>query len=94
MVEDGRGGKRARGTESEITQVEMGGGGARVILGSGESSKTKQGVDRVVQIYDNGVESGDLTVPLLPTDDTFTGSPSFTGSPRTISYLRLSCRTS
>jgi hypothetical protein len=61
MVEDGRGGKRARGTGSEIIQVEMGGGGARVMPGSGESSKTKQGVDRAVQIYDNGVESGDLT---------------------------------
>jgi hypothetical protein len=124
MVEDGRGGKRARGTGSEITQVEMDGGGARVMPGSGERSKIKQGVDRTVQIYDNGVESGDLTgshgsnwadtlanredevettafwgqnsttVPLLTTDCTFTGSPSFTGSPRTISYLSLSCRAS
>ncbi len=34
------------------------------------------------------------TVPLLPTDFTFTGSPSFTGSQRTISYLRLPCRAS
>ena len=29
--------------------------------GSGESSKSKQGVDRAVQIYDKGVENGDLT---------------------------------
>jgi hypothetical protein len=61
MVEDGRDGKHTRGTGREISQVEMGGGGARVMLGSGESRKTKQGVDRAVQIYDNGVESGDLT---------------------------------
>ena len=61
MVDDGRGGKRVRGTGSDVTQVVMGGEGVRVMPGSGESSKSKQGVDRAVQIYDNGVESGDLT---------------------------------
>jgi hypothetical protein len=39
----------------------MGVEGVRVMPGSGESSKSKQGVDRVVQIYDKGVENGDLT---------------------------------
>ena len=61
MLDDGRGAKRARGTGSEVTQVEMGGEGVRVMPGSGESRKTKQVVDRAVQIYDKGVESGDLT---------------------------------
>ena len=61
MVDDGRGGNRARGTGSDVTQVGMGGEGLRVMLGSGESNKSKQGVDRAVQIYDNGVESGDIT---------------------------------
>ena len=61
MVDDGRDGKRARGTGSDVTQVKMGGEGVRVMPGSGERSKSNQGVDRAVQIYDNGVESGDLT---------------------------------
>jgi hypothetical protein len=61
MVDDGRGGKRLRGTGIDVTQVVMGGEGVRVMPGSGESSKSKQGVDRAVQIYDKGVENGDLT---------------------------------
>ncbi len=61
MVDDGRGGKRLRGTGIHVTQVVMGGEGVRVIPGSGEISKSKQGVDRAVQIYDKGVENGDLT---------------------------------
>ena len=39
----------------------MGGEGVRIMAGSGESSKSKQGVDRAVQIYDKGLENGDLT---------------------------------
>jgi hypothetical protein len=39
----------------------MGGEGVLVMPGSGESSKSKQGVDRVVQICNKGVENGDLT---------------------------------
>jgi hypothetical protein len=61
MVDDGRGGKRLRGTESDVTQVVMDGEGVLVMPGSGESSKSKQGVDRAVQIYDKGVENGYLT---------------------------------
>ena len=61
MVDDGRGGKRLRGTGIDVSQVVMGGEGVRVMPGSGESSKSKQGVDRAVQIYDKGVENCDLT---------------------------------
>ena len=61
MVDDGRGGKRLRGTGIDVSQVVMGGEGVRVMPGSGESSKSKQGVDRAVQIYDKGVENGDLS---------------------------------
>jgi hypothetical protein len=52
MMEGARGGKRPQGTGSKVTQLEIGGECARVMPESGESSKTKQGVDRAVQIYD------------------------------------------
>ncbi len=61
MVDDGRGGKRLRGTGIDVSQVVMGGEGVPVMPGSGQSDKSKQGVDRAVQIYDKGVENGDLT---------------------------------
>ena len=61
MVDDGRGGKRAIGTERAVTQVVMDGQGVRVMPGSGGSSKSKQGGDRAVHLYDTGVENGDLT---------------------------------
>ena len=49
------------GGNGVVTSLDVG-AGARVMPGSGESAKNMQVLDRVVKIYDTGVEGGHLTV--------------------------------
>ena len=61
MPEEGaRGSKKRFRSENDATPLDVC-AGARIMPGSGESSRNVQGVDRAVKIYDDGVAEGELT---------------------------------